>query len=38
VEKAVLGSIALSSPSFGVKNQLNVDTDVPAEDRKEGDT
>lgn len=38
VEKAVLGHIALSSPSFSVKNQLNVDTDVPAEDRKKGET
>jgi osmotically-inducible protein OsmY len=38
VEKAVLGNIALSSPSFGVTNELNVDTDVPAEDRKEGET
>jgi osmotically-inducible protein OsmY len=38
VEKAVLGSIALSSLSFSVKNQLHVDTDVPAEDRKEGET
>ena len=38
VEKAVLGHIARSSSSFGVKNQLNVDTEVPAEDRKKEQT
>jgi hyperosmotically inducible protein len=38
VEKAVIGNIALGSLSFGVTNQLNVDTDVPAEDRKEEET
>jgi osmotically-inducible protein OsmY len=38
VEKAVLGHIARSSLSFGVKNELNVDTDVPAEDRKKEQT
>jgi len=34
VEKAVLGSIALSTPSFAVQNELHVDGEVPAEDEK----
>ena len=35
VEKAVLGTIALSTPSFKVSNELHVDGEVPEEDRKE---
>jgi osmotically-inducible protein OsmY len=35
VEKAMLGSIARSTLSFTVKNELRVDGEVPAEDRKE---
>jgi len=38
VEKAVLGSIALSTPSFKVSNELRVDGEVPEEDRKEEST
>ena len=38
VEKAVLGTIALSTPSFKVSNELHVDGEVPEEDRKEEST
>jgi osmotically-inducible protein OsmY len=38
VEKAVLGSIALSTPSFAVSNELRVDGEVPEEDKKEEPT
>ena len=34
VDKAVLGTIARSTLSFNVENRLQVDTDVPQEDRK----
>jgi osmotically-inducible protein OsmY len=34
VERAVLGTIALGTPSFGVSNELRVDGEVPAEDKK----
>ena len=34
VEKAVLGSIARSALAFSVKNDLHVDGETPAEDRK----
>jgi osmotically-inducible protein OsmY len=35
VEKAVLGHIARSTPSFSVENRLRVDGEVPEEDRQE---
>lgn len=35
VDKAVLGTIARSTLSFKVENKLQVDTDMPPEDRKE---
>ena len=35
VDKAVLGNIARSTLSFNVDNQLQVESDVPKEDRKE---
>ncbi len=35
VEKAVLGNIARGTLSFNVDNQLQVDSEVPAEDRKD---
>jgi osmotically-inducible protein OsmY len=35
VDKAVLGTIALSTPSFKVSNELRVDGEVPAADKKE---
>ena len=38
VEKAVLGTIALSTPSFKVSNELHVDGEVPEEDSKEEST
>ena len=38
VERAVLGAIALSTPSFKVSNELRVDGEVPEEDRKEEST
>ncbi len=34
VERAVLGTIALSTPSFSVSNELRVDGEVPEEDKK----
>jgi osmotically-inducible protein OsmY len=34
VEKAILGNIALSTLSFTVTNNLRIDGEVPAEDRK----
>jgi osmotically-inducible protein OsmY len=34
VEKALLGNIALGTPSFTVSNQLHVDGEVPEEDAK----
>jgi osmotically-inducible protein OsmY len=34
VEKAILDSIARSTPSFTVENRLHVDGEVPAEDRE----
>lgn len=37
VDKALLGNIALSSPSFSVTNELRVDGEVPEEDRKNDD-
>ncbi len=35
VDRAILGTIALSTPSFTVKNELRVDGELPEEDRKE---
>jgi osmotically-inducible protein OsmY len=35
VEKAVLGNIARSALAFSVKNELHVDGEAPAEDRKQ---
>jgi len=38
VEKAVLGTIARSTPSFKVENHIRVDGEAPAEDSKEEPT
>jgi osmotically-inducible protein OsmY len=38
VERAVLGTIALGTTSFSVSNELRVDGEVPAEDRKDEST
>jgi osmotically-inducible protein OsmY len=34
VDKAMLGAIAMATPSFSVENRLRVDGEVPEEDRK----